>query len=255
MIPCTTPRPSGHIPGHGFLEGGRSGRRASLDLEDDDAIRSGERGLRGRVERFAIELVASHDSGQRFADPQVGIQELHLDGLTFSEGDDRSGVNFVAPIRVRRVDNRDRDRLRGAVVVGSHHHARRKTVITESRSSHRNDNKDTTAVCRLASEPRVTPIIKVTGRRVRDRCVDLIGADAVQPHLVSGVPAQPLLGLMLAPIAAEPSRSRRASIARAAFTHERAHRRLRRLSPDASTLANDQQRRALGFGRMSGSRV
>jgi hypothetical protein len=29
---------------------------------------------------------------------------------------------------------------------------------------------------------------------VRDRCLDLLGADAVQPHLVSGVPAQPHAG-------------------------------------------------------------
>lgn len=98
----------------------RSGRRARSDLDRHRTVRSGERGLRGRRERFAIDVVALSHGRAGLGDPQVGVEQLDLDRLSARERDDRARVHLVAAVGVGRVGDRDRDRVGSAVVVCSH---------------------------------------------------------------------------------------------------------------------------------------
>ncbi len=92
------------FPGRGCSRVWGSSRRCSCpDLEHDHPIRCSECGLRGCVERFAIELVAVGYGCQRLADPQIRVKELHLDRRSVCESDDRSGMDLVADVGVHRV--------------------------------------------------------------------------------------------------------------------------------------------------------
>ena len=68
---------------------------APADFSDD--LHLGERD--GRAELA--------DSSQRLVNPQVRVEQLHLDWLAVGESDDRAGMNLVARIRARSLAERD----------------------------------------------------------------------------------------------------------------------------------------------------
>jgi hypothetical protein len=76
-------------------------------------------------------------------------------------------------------------------------------VITKSGVIPGNYNKDRPMVPGLARESRVASIIHVSGNRIGDRRLDILRTDAVHPHLILGVTAQPHAGMILARTAAE----------------------------------------------------
>ena len=150
------------------------------------------------MERFAIEVVAFGDSGQGLSDPHLRVKELNFDRSASGERDDRSRMNLVAPVRVRGVRDRDRDRVGGAVVVCSHPQNRRKTVITKSGIGRPSPvSPASRALPRASSSPR---------GGVQQRRVDIVRADPVEPHLVSRVTAEPHTGGILPTPAAETMR-------------------------------------------------
>ncbi|MGA3362096.1 MAG: hypothetical protein ABSD82_08700 [Solirubrobacteraceae bacterium] len=84
----------------------RSGRRARRDFDHDYTIRGSERGLRRRLERLAIKVIAADDRRQWLVNPEIRVEQLHLDRLAAGERDDRAGVNLVARIRARSLADR-----------------------------------------------------------------------------------------------------------------------------------------------------
>ena len=92
-----------------------SGGRSRRHFEHHDAVRSRERGLGGGVKRFKIELIAIGHGCERFADTQVRVQQLHLDRVAGGERNDRPRMSLIALVGMRRVGDRDRDRVGAAV--------------------------------------------------------------------------------------------------------------------------------------------
>ncbi len=80
--------------------GVRSGRGACGYLNHNHTIRGSERRLRGRLERLAIEVIAVGDRRERLINPQLWVEQLHLDRLAVGKRDDRANMNLVARIRV-----------------------------------------------------------------------------------------------------------------------------------------------------------
>ena len=174
------------------VEGWRlSGRRSHGDLEHDEAIGRGERGLRGGMKRLEVELVAVGHGRQRLADPKVGIEELYLDRLCRRPSRRPLASEPRRPCR-RGEHRRSRSRSRSQCC-----RSRLASSAPKEDGDHKvrvipsNDDKDRPTVAGLASEPRATPLVEVAPGRVGYRCLDILRTDAVEPHFVPGVPAQP----------------------------------------------------------------